>query len=429
MLSHFPTPYPNETFYSVLCRYYVSTGIKEVTPVKRELFGGREGANIFTLFPNRTIADIVAQLPKGLFDVRTLILEHTTFRYYTRMFDEKSCRKILRALEEGHGEIPNFIRYSFPKEKYSLRYCPLCVEEDTQTFGEPYYHVEHQIPLSSVCIRHHCRLYQIQHRKSAKQLGQSFYPLCLMDREKEADLSFMSSELQISKIVWEYWRLPLAVGPTEGHNNLYQMLLDRGLGRISRQSGIVVDRESLYSALCDYFGAEQVRQVFGDTIRGAMMNRIKRWERQLPERYVLIQAMLGLSSGMVFGEEPVDDPLLAKLRAIPTEGVFTTLKEVAGSLGLQEYEVGALFRQYGLEPFWQKMPRRKEATARAERVICHVTRGELEQIRNVALELGYRSEGPFALECVRYVMEQRSRSKDASNKVNLIGASLEEPEK
>ena len=35
MLTYFPTPYPGELFYSVLCRYYMSSGIREHNIVKR----------------------------------------------------------------------------------------------------------------------------------------------------------------------------------------------------------------------------------------------------------------------------------------------------------------------------------------------------------------------------------------------------------
>ena len=48
MLTWFPSPYPDELFYSVLCRYYLSSGIKEHYLVKEiayhpepKLTGGR----------------------------------------------------------------------------------------------------------------------------------------------------------------------------------------------------------------------------------------------------------------------------------------------------------------------------------------------------------------------------------------------------
>ena len=43
MLIHFPTPYPEETFYSVLCRYYISTGIREMATVDRVQIAAANG--------------------------------------------------------------------------------------------------------------------------------------------------------------------------------------------------------------------------------------------------------------------------------------------------------------------------------------------------------------------------------------------------
>ena len=49
MLTWFPSPYPDELFYSVLCRYYLSSGIKEHYLVKKQLFGTKAGVKMATL--------------------------------------------------------------------------------------------------------------------------------------------------------------------------------------------------------------------------------------------------------------------------------------------------------------------------------------------------------------------------------------------
>lgn len=38
MLHYFPTPYPDELWYSVLCRYHVRSGNRESATTFRELF-------------------------------------------------------------------------------------------------------------------------------------------------------------------------------------------------------------------------------------------------------------------------------------------------------------------------------------------------------------------------------------------------------
>ena len=66
MLSYFPTPYPHEWWWSVLCRYFVRSGyhnhataIKELSPSHSKSFG--------RLFPAGDICEVVIQLPQTLF--------------------------------------------------------------------------------------------------------------------------------------------------------------------------------------------------------------------------------------------------------------------------------------------------------------------------------------------------------------------------
>ena len=46
LLGFFPTPYPDEIFYSVLCRYHVRNGIPSVYKTNRELWGKNIGTNL-----------------------------------------------------------------------------------------------------------------------------------------------------------------------------------------------------------------------------------------------------------------------------------------------------------------------------------------------------------------------------------------------
>ena len=51
MLSFFPTPYPDELWYSVLCRYHLRTGNKKQATTIGELFGGRSHAAMGAFSP------------------------------------------------------------------------------------------------------------------------------------------------------------------------------------------------------------------------------------------------------------------------------------------------------------------------------------------------------------------------------------------
>ena len=401
----FPSPYPDELFYSVLCRYYLSSGIKEHYLVKKQLFGTKAGVKMATLYPNAAVHAVLSQLPEGVFDGRDMILHHTPFLYYARMHPQQEREVLLDDLLQGRSKTPTHLWRTFPKGDYALRYCPLCIQEDTKIYGEAYYHVEHQIPLSSVCVRHRCRLKQITIDNPRLALNNKFYPLSTMETDREPDMDVTAAELQVSELVREYWRLPASISPP-ACNNLYQTLLNSGYRTIVRQTGLNIDRAKLYTALCGCHGAEAVKRVFGKNISGTMMNRVKTWEQLLPDRYILIQAMLDLNTKTVFDPEPIRDNLREKIGRMAKQGGFCTLRQVAGELRLKQYEVNAILRYYDMDPFWREVPAGKSQTARKGILRCTVDEAELERIRQYSQGLGYRCAGAFALDCVRFVMEQ-----------------------
>ena len=410
MLTWFPSPYPDELFYSVLCRYYLSTGIKEHYLVKKQLFGTKAGVKMATLYPNAAVHAVLSQLPEGVFDGRDMILHHTPFLYYARMHPQQEREVLLDDLLQGRSKTPTHLWRTFPKGDYALRYCPLCIQEDTKIYGEAYYHVEHQIPLSSVCVRHRCRLKQITIDNPRLALNNKFYPLSTMETDREPDMDVTAAELQVSELVREYWRLPASISPP-ACNNLYQTLLNSGYRTIVRQTGLNIDRAKLYTALCGCHGAEAVKRVFGKNISGTMMNRIKTWEQLLPDRYILIQAMLDLNTKTVFDPEPIRDNLREKIGRMAKQGGFCTLRQVAGELRLKQYEVNAILRYYDMDPFWREVPAGKSQTARKGILRCTVDEAELERIRQYSQGLGYHCAGAFALDCMRYVMEKAELSR------------------
>lgn len=414
-MTWFPSPYPDELFYSVLCRYYLSSGIKEHYLVKKQLFGTKAGVKMATLYPNATVHAALLQLPDGVFDERDMILRHTPFLYYARMYPQEEREVLLDDLVQGRSRTPTHLWKTFHKDNYALRYCPSCVQEDTQIYGEPYYHVEHQIPLSSVCVRHKCRLKQIAVDNPRLALNNRFYPLGTVETAREPDMDVTPAELQVSGLVREYWKLPASVSPP-ACNNLYQTLLNGGYMNIVRQNGLNIDRAKLYAALCGYHGAEAVKRVFGENISGTMMNRIRTWEQLLPDRYILIQAMLGLPTKTVFDPEPIRDNLKEKIERMAKQGGFYTLRQVAGELRLKHYEVNAILRYYDMDPFWREVPAGKSQTARTGILRCTVDETELERIRQYSQEMGYHCAGAFALDCVRYVMEQMGERPDSKNR-------------
>ena len=91
------------------------------------------------------------------YGVDKLIINHTMYPQYARFIPLEQKNTALYRL--GHD--PCDVHHLFsvlPRcegEQY-LRYCPLCVKEDRERYGETYWHRKHQIRNMSACSKRRC---------------------------------------------------------------------------------------------------------------------------------------------------------------------------------------------------------------------------------------------------------------------------------
>jgi hypothetical protein len=100
MLTCFPTPYPDEWWYSVLCRYYVRSGWQSHATVRHELYGNRLLVH-GRLFSNGSCGKIVEPLPHGRFTADQILQHHTLLPYYLRFYLQGKKGVVLSPLCEG----------------------------------------------------------------------------------------------------------------------------------------------------------------------------------------------------------------------------------------------------------------------------------------------------------------------------------------
>lgn len=124
----------------------------------QELFGVPEQLAIPDL-PNH-INELYQRLKH--FDVKrpeALIKGHTLFRYYTAFVPETVQHEVFQTMLKGHKKgslhLQTGIMPSTVSDFRYFRYCPDCIEEDIQLVGEPYWHLQHQIPSYLVCTKHY----------------------------------------------------------------------------------------------------------------------------------------------------------------------------------------------------------------------------------------------------------------------------------
>ncbi len=157
MIVYMPTIYPDELVYSWFCRYYVHSGCFSHKMALQELYC-KKSDYLSKEFIGNLNKEAMEQIDKIYF-LDKLVLDHTMYPQYARFIPLAEKKEALYRL--GHDSCD--VHHLFPvlpridRERY-LRYCPLCVKDDRETYGEAYWHRKHQIRNMSICTKHKCRL-------------------------------------------------------------------------------------------------------------------------------------------------------------------------------------------------------------------------------------------------------------------------------
>ncbi len=157
MITYLPTIYPDELVYSWFCRYYVHLGCFSHKEVLEELYCKRSD-NPSKEFIGNLNPEAKGQIEK-IYPMDKLVLNHTMYPQYARFVPLDQKKVALHCLAhdscDAHRLFPVLPRND--GERY-LRFCPLCVNDDREAYGETYWHRKHQIRNMSICTKHKCRL-------------------------------------------------------------------------------------------------------------------------------------------------------------------------------------------------------------------------------------------------------------------------------
>ena len=164
MLGFFPTLYPGELLYSVIARYQIRTG--NLSPK----------SNIEELFNSRTIT-ATADLPCGLDNLvenlpsyssvtaNSLIQNHTLYPFYAPFLPPKRVKRVKESMKSDRGgnihTTAGIMASAICTPKY-FRFCPECLKQDFNDYGEAYWHRLHQIPGVLFCPIHEIPLQNSQ---------------------------------------------------------------------------------------------------------------------------------------------------------------------------------------------------------------------------------------------------------------------------
>lgn len=160
-LPFFPTPYPDECFYSILCRYHVRSGAPTSASTIKRLFGKNYviSSTLHTAFRAEYLERWIP-LSKEISPER-IVYDHSSYQYsllgcienasrFPPLWQRETLKKYLDipyARLYGHGQ-------RVGKRHGAICYCPACAEEERKVYGEPYWHVLHQMEGVEFCPVH-----------------------------------------------------------------------------------------------------------------------------------------------------------------------------------------------------------------------------------------------------------------------------------
>ena len=398
MLTYFPTPYPGEWWYSVMCRYHVRSGRQKAATTLRELYGAYPLTH-GRLFPGVDCHAITRQLPEQVITLRKVLLEHTLMSYYLRFYSLEKKRSVFNSLLAGRSGGLTSIQIQMPDGKQGLKFCPVCRAEDTKTYGEPYWHREHQIPLMPLCPKHGCHLRLVEIPLS--RLSEVFLPLSSIDVVNEANPANETWEPLLTAALNSILSLPFETGPPLEYSNLKNALLSVGFGIHAVRGKTSLDAEKLRVSCTEFYGRSIGEQYFAK-LSPAIIYRVCHWKLTSPERYALLAVFAGLTVEELLGAEiPVVDPLLKNLLEYKGRGLAYKKEELAQLVGVNPHQLDSLAKKYNVTPFWKQC-----GSKRTETIRITLTAEEKQRIAKAAAIHGNGQTAVFARELLLREVDQ-----------------------
>ncbi len=205
-LKFFPAPYPDECYYSIFCRYFARSGSTSNKRTIFNLFGEAQSLAAFVFLPRRLeLVDIWLGEDSPV-KREKLALDNSCYAYFSTTFTRQLFEGMERKIKNGEPDrslerriIQKCRRSHWPER---LRYCPDCVREDVERYGETYWHRMPQLPGVEYCLKHGTSIQDSE--VTFRQITMAFYPAshalqCLTLQEDEEKKKYRQRYLAIAR--------------------------------------------------------------------------------------------------------------------------------------------------------------------------------------------------------------------------------------
>lgn len=151
---NFPMPYEHELIYSTVARAGTRLALDSPKQLLDEVFENRKV--IATVDLPCHLNAIIHQFPNHQFTVQDIAYQHTLFPIYAPFVPEKrrqQCLKWMTDISQGSIHLALGINASRIPPIHKLRYCPQCLAEHLEKYGEYYWFRLWQIQ-GACCLQH-----------------------------------------------------------------------------------------------------------------------------------------------------------------------------------------------------------------------------------------------------------------------------------
>ena len=197
MITQFPEIYPDELLYSLLARYHVRSGNLAYIFTAEQLFQSR-AVKPDTEFLNAYTDDALSAITHTT-PITDIIMNHTMFPYYGRFLTPERRAQAFDALLNMRTDYRQLLPIPKDRSVHYLRYCPVCVNNDREHFGETYWHRSHQMVGIEICPTHHCRLVN-----SSVQTNSAVSPNLITAEDDVVDAEIVFSDIEPECRLAEY---------------------------------------------------------------------------------------------------------------------------------------------------------------------------------------------------------------------------------
>lgn len=396
-----PTPYPDETWYSIIARYHRRSGNIHSAETRRELFGEMAPGTINPVEMDFSITHYVETHGGTIGSDEECFTRFTLAPYHLRYYSEKRKKEILEITRDAGNtkKINVFTRHADTRRRARLRYCPVCMEEDILKYGESYWHRGHQIWMIKNCVKHGCKLLE-----SGVPLSRASYHFSCADSIfcPDSTISYEDTPFdKFSPYVISSLDAPFTFHANAITDSLVYAAIDTGYGEY-QSKGFVCKTEKLYADMKASFGEQFMKNFFDTTEYGsATIRRVfyPSWNSRI-EPAVLVAAFFQIPLNNLFKEEDREAKIREELLRCAEHGFYWPKSKIAQHLGVKESRLSSLAKEVGIAPFWDSS-KISESNLIPTKAILSFSEKEYEMIEKRMRELHAFSRKEFFMYCIR----------------------------